>query len=180
MGQRVLLVEAECHVEKSGENDHTEGTTKHGNPVRTPHWPAAPGVTTQKIRGWQSPAYVTLLPPLASEKSTESEHRPSDTLSSVVAANLQCSADTMQQPSKHESQQLLTKFKSKGTANKVPSLHRCALIARLVLIAVPKTRRGAQCRLESTSVSTAAQSTETSACTSPLSGTPSPFLSSDG
>jgi hypothetical protein len=68
---------------------------------------------------------------------------------------------TMEQPTKHESQQLLTKFKNKGTANKVSPFH--ALIhssPRHALIVVPKTLLGAQCPLRYTSVSTAALSTE--------------------
>lgn len=66
MVQRVLLFEGECHVENSGENDQTEGTTKHGNPILVAHWPACAGVTTQK-KLWLGIylAYVTQLPPLA-------------------------------------------------------------------------------------------------------------------
>jgi hypothetical protein len=67
----------------------------------------------------------------------------------------------MEQPTKHESQQLLTKFKNKGTANKVSPFHAVVHSPpRRALIVVPKTLLGVQCPLRYTSVSTAALSTE--------------------
>jgi hypothetical protein len=75
----------------------------------------------------------------------------------------------MAQPSKQDSQQLLAKLKSKGTANKVGCSCNCAH-PRLVLTVVQRIQHGAPCRLGYTSVLTAAPCIGTLVCTSHLSG----------
>jgi ADP-ribosylation factor GTPase-activating protein 2/3 len=78
----------------------------------------------------------------------------------------------MEQPSKQQSQQLLTRLKSKSTANKVSYIfERSLLTRRFVLTVEQKIQHGVLFLLEFISVSIVALYTETSVYTSRLLGT---------
>lgn len=146
---------------------------RHGNPILRPDWPRNHTVITQKTNSnlWLgvSTAYVMHLPPWTPDlKKSKSKYLRQQTRSSIIEwpLYLYCIAQTMEQPTKQESQQLLTKFKNKGTANKVSHSQTVLLSPRRALIAAPKTQPGAQCPLQYISVSTAALSTETLVFTS--------------